>query len=98
MARMIDPDLLLQFSGLGSCEWCGQYGPRHAHHLWSRGAGRLDVRINLIGLCPWCHFDVHNGKIARNDLLVVVANREKMLQDEIQIAIWELRRLNGNDA
>ncbi len=47
-------------------------------HLWAKGMGGggcLDVRINLIALCLNDHGRVHLGKIARPDLLGIVAKR-----------------------
>ena len=77
------------------CEWCGAVGLVHPHHLWPRNiaaGGRLNIRINLIGLCSVCHNDVQAGLITRIDLLAVVANREGMMQDQIEAEIWRLRK------
>ncbi len=94
--RIVDETVLDEFRGPGKCEWCGfRCYALHPHHLWARGmggGGRLDVRINLIGLCWVCHSDVHHGDISRQDLLAVVAAREGKLQSEIEEEIWRLRR------
>jgi hypothetical protein len=62
------------------------------------GGFRLDVRINLIALgssaafqCQ-CHTEVHAGTISRADLLLIVAQREGVLQGEIETEIYRLRR------
>lgn len=99
-----DPRLLSEFRTPGKCEWCGKWcRVREPAHLWAKGMGggaRLDIRINLIALgstlafeCT-CHTDHHAGhRPIREDLLAVVANREKTRQDTIEEAIWSLRRL-----
>ena len=97
-----DVPLMREFSGPGRCEYCGRVcRKRDAHHVFSRGAGRLDIRINLIGLgtvppdgCG-CHHAYHAGKIPRCDLLAVVAAREGLLQSDIEAAIYRLRRTPG---
>jgi hypothetical protein len=92
--RIINENLLEQFRRKRRCEWCGHSVTGcDPHHVFTRGAGRLDLRINLIGLCRECHNDVHLGHIARFDLLAVVAAREGMSQDVIEAEIYRLRRL-----
>lgn len=91
--RIINEKLLRTFAGAGQCAWCGRYvSVRHAHHIHSKGAGRLDVCVNLVSLCPQDHAGVHNGDLDRYDLLAVVAVREGLMQDEIEAVIHELRR------
>jgi hypothetical protein len=92
---ILDPQLLFEFRLKGRCEWCSKARPVNAHHIFCRGLGggsRLDVAINLIALCPFCHSDFHNGHIARYDLLAIVAKREGKLQDEIVTEIYRLLR------
>ncbi len=93
--RIINPACVAAFSGLARCEWCKRpaWGGTQAHHIHSRGAGQLDIRINLIGLCVECHHAVHNtGEITRFDLLAVVAVRERWNQDAIVAEVHRLRR------
>ncbi len=94
--KVIDEGLLDEFRSAGRCEFCGKhFQSRHPHHLWARGMGggsRLDVRINIIALCPPCHNATHAGIIMRPDLLAVVAAREGLLQSQIEEEIWRLRR------
>jgi len=92
--RIRNPELLEEFRYRPRCEWCGQ--PNRTgldpHHLWTRGAGRLDIRINLIALCRACHQDVHSGVIARDDLLAKVSAREGFPPEEIAQEIYRLMR------
>ena len=53
----------------------------------------MDISINLAALCDYCHADYHNGKIARFDLLAIVAVREKVNQHDIEAVVHFLRRL-----
>jgi hypothetical protein len=92
-----DEPLLATFRGR-RCEWCGK-GRSEPHHVFSRGAGRLDVRINLIALCAAftggdnCHASVHAGVITRSDLLAEVARREATTPEAIVAEIHRLRQL-----
>lgn len=92
-------DVLAEFGGPGCCEWCGRWWPmRHRAHIRHRGMGGdkrglLNVRINLVSLCPPCHYDHHQGhRPLRCDLLALVAAREGRLQGEIEAEIQSLRR------
>ncbi len=97
--RIVNKALLREFAMAPRCQWCGRSVPTglHPHHVFSRGAGRLDIRINLIPLCPPfvgnnCHGLVHAGEIMRCDLLAVVAAREDVAQDKIEEYVHLLRR------
>ncbi len=99
--KIVDELLLESFRAPGRCEYCGHYCQRREpHHIFSRGMGggsRLDVRINLISLCPAfvgqeCHNQYHAGHILRCDLLAIVAKREGRLQTDIEAEIYKLRR------
>ena len=86
--RIVDDALLQEFRAAWKCEWCNKPTPSGCdpHHLFARGmggGGRLDVRINLISLCRECHTDLHDGKIGRDQLAVVIVERE----------IWRLQRM-----
>ena len=90
------PETLRAIKVIARCEWCKKKGAVDPHHLFCRGIGggsRLDVRINLIALDRNCHNLFHNGHILRADLLVVVAQRENCLQDDIEAVIGLLLRL-----
>lgn len=90
--RILNPDLLADFRG-PACEWCKLSRPTDAAHLFSRGAGHLDIRANLIGLCRECHCGSHSGTPTKADLMAIVAAREKCLQADIQDVVWFLRRM-----
>ena len=95
--KIENPSLLRKFSSPGICEYCKRPSPvRHAHHLSARGMDsgkQLDVRINLIGLCPLCHQELHDGNILRIDLQAVVAVREGVNQDDIRSVMSLLNRV-----
>lgn len=94
--KIIDERLLDEFRAEGCCELCRCFaGRREPHHIFAKGmggGGRLDVRINLLGLCWICHCEVHNGQISRDACMVVVSNRDGMTCEAIQEEIWRLRR------
>jgi len=90
--------LLDEFRFKPRCEWCGRLMCNerlHPHHIFGRGMGgwsRMDVRINLVGLCAEDHAAHHNGQRPLTiDLLAIVAAREKTTQDAIRDEINCLR-------
>jgi hypothetical protein len=95
---IIDPALLKGFSGPGKCEHCLVFDHRAPHHVHTRGAGRLDVRINLVSLCVLCHRKVHDGNIKRAALLAIVSKREGVPVDVIVQTLWDLRRQPKEEA
>lgn len=92
--RVENPDLLTYFRSRPACELCGLPTPfgTHPHHVHTRGAGQLDIALNLVALDPACHQLVHAGKVPRQRLLEVVAEREGVLPEEVERAVWRLRR------
>jgi len=101
--KIIDEELLDEFRGAGHCEVCDKLCLwREAHHIFAKGlggGGRLDVRVNLISVgktkpfpcCP-CHGLIHQGKIKRDTLLLIVSEREGVSVSEIEEIIFRLRR------
>jgi len=92
---IINDKLLAEFRQKERCERCWSRNGIQPHHLFSRGLGgawRFDIRVNLIALCLVCHTSVHNGCIDREELLAIVAKREKTTPQAIQEQIWHLRR------
>lgn len=95
-----DAKLLKEFRTPGPCEWCGVWcAKREPAHIFSVGAGRLDIRENLVALgstpnfcCP-CHTLSHNGKEpTREQLLEIAGKREGKTPEEITEKVWRLRR------
>jgi hypothetical protein len=100
--KIIDEDLLDTFRVPGTCEICGKWcRQREPHHIYGRGFGggsRLDIRYNLLSLghsqtfqCQ-CHHDIHAGKISREKLLRIVANREGCQPSDITDEINKILR------
>lgn len=82
------------------CELCNRRlrYRAHPHHVFSRGAGRVDMPFNLIALggafdCN-CHGRFHDGNLAKSQILERVARREDVFQLAIEDAIYALRRLD----
>ncbi len=102
--KIIDESLLATMRGPGKCELCGKMvRQREPHHLVCRGMGggsRLDVPINLLSLCATfaggddCHHAVHNKRVSRDRLLLIVALREGIRVEDITDEIHRLRRLD----
>jgi hypothetical protein len=96
--RIVNRELCALFSGLIRCEYCQRpaFGGTHCAHIFSRGAGQVDIPGNLIGLCAPCHHDSHNMNnrrlITRYDLLRTAAEREGLEPSEIEDAVMAIRR------
>lgn len=93
-----DKALLKEFAAKPVCERCGgkSRGALHPHHLFCRGMGggsRLDIRINVLALCPACHGAFHDGNIPRGELVRVVADREKVDPSYIEVEVYRILRL-----
>ncbi len=93
--RIEDEKCLDSFRQAPCCEYC--HAPSrdglHPHHWYARGMGgasRLDIRENLISLCPACHGKVHDGNIHREAILVLIALREKKTPEEIKGIVYRL--------
>ena len=93
--RIEDPQALRQVAETCRCECCNKHCPTGAapHHLFSRGAGRLDIRLILQPLCLECHADFHNGKISRAFLLGKRAKKERTTAEAITQVVHWLRAL-----
>jgi hypothetical protein len=93
--RIDNPSLRWLFSGNLVCEYCRRpaFGGTQCAHVFSRGAGHVDIPGNLVSLCASCHHESHNGRlITRADLLRTAAEREGLLPEEIEDVVHELRR------
>jgi len=65
------------------CERCGRPADIEPHHVFTRGAGGQDIPENLIQLCTACHIAAHDGRIRRDELIRIVADREQHTEDYI---------------
>jgi hypothetical protein len=93
---IIDDAMLDIFRHKTVCEWCNCRCTPHPHHWRARGRGsawRLDVAFNLLSLCATCHTKAHAGNIPRDELLAVIAKREKRTAEWIRDAINLVLRL-----
>lgn len=91
-----DEPLLDQFRTAGRCEVCGLATPTEPHHVFARGMGgglRLDHVLNLLAVCRGCHDRIHQGKVRRAELLVLVGRRERMLPEDVEATLRTLRRV-----
>src|ERR1700722_12838836 len=65
LVKVINEPLLSSMRVPGLCESCRELCMRREpHHILTRGMGgasRMDVRINLVSLCPPCHRAHHDG-------------------------------------
>lgn len=75
------------------CEYCGSPASGDPHHIISKGAGGPCIKHNLIQLCYKCHVPkAHSGKISREALFSIVAEREGITAEECQEIVNEARR------
>ena len=90
--------VLDSFISPGRCEFCETPClERERHHIFTRGAGHLDLRCNIIMLggafrCG-CHKRFHDGNICRAEFLTVVAARDNTTVEAIETLIYLVRRL-----
>lgn len=96
--KIINEALLIDFRLLGRCEHCQRPFPcLEASHAFTKGMGggsRLDIPINLNGLCRTCHQMHHDGNLPKMHLLEIIASREKATVDKIEREIFRLQRLD----
>lgn len=93
------------FRGSGICEMClERVRERDPHHIFSRGTGRLDIKVNLVSVCRVfsggrnCHALIHDGHIKRRQLVDIAARRERVTPESIEDCIYSLRRApKGSD-
>ncbi len=98
--RIISPETLDRFRGPGRCSWCGKScSTTEGHHWRSRGAGRLDIRINLLRLgssltfeCP-CHGILQGKKEHEAKVIELIAIREKTTPEAVETVVNMLLRL-----
>ena len=96
--KVVNEALLAEFRGI-VCEACRIRVSDHAHHVFGKGCGgggRLDIRCNILGVCAYDHWRIHNGDIKRPTLLKLISRREKLPVETILDRIYLLRRLPKN--
>jgi hypothetical protein len=98
--KIVNERILREFREKQRCEHCGADTRTGAdpHHVAGRGHGggnRMDVPINLVGLCRFCHTRLHNGVIPRKAMLEIVAEREGVLPEQVKAALDFISRLDG---
>lgn len=91
---IVNEELLAEFRRKPQCEYCHKRTRTglDPHHIFSRGAGRVDDRYNLIALCRVCHVRFHGGLIRRGDLLAIVARREGVTPESCEQHVYDMRR------
>lgn len=93
--RVVDDALVARFAGKKRCEWCGKVKKCDPHHVWTRGAGRVDVRTNLVSLCRKDHNAFHAGVIKRAALVAIVAQREGCTPEDAEAVVRFFRGLQA---
>ena len=93
--KVINEALLQTFREKTRCEYCLDdiRTGGDPHHLFSRGAGRIDAVWNLIALCRHCHSAFHNGSIAKDNLVQIVSIREKVSFYSLSEMVFFVRQL-----
>jgi hypothetical protein len=79
-----DDNALNEARNRDRCEWCGKtttWTRFQAAHIFTRGAGQVDIPENLLGLCCWCHAADQDagGKMSKLLMQIVSGHRECLL-------------------
>ncbi len=92
--KVINKALLREFRLMKNCAWCKRRVEEcDPAHIYSRGAGRVDVRCNLVNLCRECHTRSGAGHSpTRDELLAIAGKRDGKTPDEITEMIYRIRR------
>jgi hypothetical protein len=97
--KVVDEALLTELRQARACGWCGAalHRPPEVHHVLGKGAGRVDIRGNLIPLGgAWdcnCHGTIHDGNgPTRAQLLAVTAARDGTTAHAIEAEVYRIRR------
>lgn len=92
--KLVDEKLCATFRGLRPCEWCGHTRHCVASHVYTRGAGRVDIPENLCSMCAECEAHHHNGaRPTTKDMETIVALREGIQAEDIFHEVSRIRRL-----
>ncbi len=94
--QIIDAAVLAEIREL-PCAICGRPGPSSPHHFYHRkgmgGAGHIDHRYNVLPVCLACHDRIHyEGRPTRQELLALVARRERVSTEWIIDTLNNIRR------
>lgn len=90
------PELMERFRRKRRCEWCNCPLPNGADpaHIFSRGAGQVDIAGNLVALCRKDHNRNHAGlEPTPKQLLALAAKREGTTPEAIRAEVYRIRRL-----
>lgn len=95
--RVENDDLLAYFRRRPECELCGAENrqgldPNHVKPKGIGGGSQLDVALNLIAMCRSCHNAYHDGRVSKRELQTIIAEREGLLPEEVEAAVWRLLR------
>lgn len=100
--KVSDPDLLKEVRERQRCDYCHAWIPyAHPHHIFAKGmggGGQIDIRENLLSMCPdglgnSCHRKFHDGNIKRQELLEISARQNGIEVEEVVRRVMELRRM-----
>ena len=92
--RLVDEAALAECRARERCEWCGHKGKTDAAHIFSKGAGRVDIACNLVSLCRACHSLSHAGAEPNMDQLITLASRREGVRYEYVVnEVYRIRRL-----
>jgi hypothetical protein len=99
--KIVNTPLIESYRTGGPCRWCNKkVRMRCAAHIFSKGAGQVDIKCNLVQLgmdaltdCP-CHTYSHNGHPPTfDDLLAISAKDHRRRPEDIVQLIHFIRRL-----
>lgn len=86
-----------KFSARGVCECCDRRGPTDCAHIFSVGAGRVDIAKNMVSLLRSCHTLSHNANSENGvqpnheRLMEIAAKRENTTPEDIEATVYRLR-------
>lgn len=94
--KIINATLLDRFRGERlCCEWCKKVKYCVASHIYTRGAGRVDIEENLLSLCGECEWSHHSpgGHPTVEEMKLIVALRMGITPESIKDAVDAARLL-----
>ena len=93
--KIIDEEALARIRKQARCELChGVVNSTQPHHILSRArGGRIDLPVNLIGLCQECHDAVHDSETEEADLWARAAAREEHDPEDMRAVVHAVASL-----